>query len=94
MFDRLFTLNGQLDLFMEFGMNEPLETESFREAFYDAFAMFEDAARQIGGYADVENSVRLICHDVDPATYQADALISWMAGPSPAMTSIILHRYA
>ena len=47
--------------------------------------MFMGASTDVGGDASVENAVRAVGHDVDPAAGHS-RLTAWVAGSSPAMT--------
>ena len=60
-------MNGVLDILKIFGMDEAVNAVSFGELRADAFTVLEDAARQVGGDADVKHAVRRAGEDVDPA---------------------------
>jgi hypothetical protein len=56
------------DIFMPFGINEPLKPILPREAVRHSLAMFPHSAVEAAGHADIERSVRSVCHHVNPPT--------------------------
>jgi hypothetical protein len=67
MFDGFFSLNREADIVVLFVIDEPFETVRFRKSLYGTFAMFEDAADEVVGDADVKDAVALIGKDVNTA---------------------------
>ena len=65
--ESLLAMNGVLDVLEPFRMDEAVNAVSFGEPGGDAFTVLEDAARQVGGDADVKRAVRRAGEDVDPA---------------------------
>jgi hypothetical protein len=65
----LLAMNSVLNVLEPFGVDEAVNAVSFSELRADAFTVLEDAARQVGGDADVKRAVRRAGEDVDPAGY-------------------------
>ena len=81
----IFALDGIGYGFVTFHIDEALQAISLCESGYEPFPMFIGAPSDVGGDARIENAVRAVGHDVDPAARHL-RVTAWMAGSSPAMT--------
>ena len=73
MLDVFFALDRVGDALVKLHVDEALEAVALGEAGDEAFAVFVGAACDVGGDAGVENAVRAVGHDVDPAAGHARA---------------------
>src|SRR4051812_3460377 len=85
---------------MRFGIDEDLESIAFGEARHETCAVLDHAPLEIAGHADIDRTLRPVCHDVDPAALRAHRCLTspfsrlaalapvMMAGSSPAMTGM------
>ena len=67
-FDVVLALNGIADIVEPFEVDQPLQCISFGETCDESRAVFVDAANEIAGDADIQNAVRTIGQNVNPAT--------------------------
>jgi hypothetical protein len=86
MLDVRFALNGVGDALAKLHVDESLEPIPLGESRRQPFAMLVGASTDVGGDASLENAVRAVGHDVNPAARHS-RVIAWMAGSSPAMTA-------
>src|ERR1700733_12952941 len=85
MLDVRLALNGIGDSLVKLRVDESLEPVPLGESRHECFTMFIGASTDVRGDAGVENAVRAVGYDVDPAAGHS-RLTAWMAGSSPAMT--------
>ncbi len=69
MLNILLTLNSLSHFLMTFGEDQPFQPVSLAKTVNQSFAMFPYAACKITGDADIQRTVRSICHDVNPAIF-------------------------
>jgi hypothetical protein len=86
MLDVRLALNGVSDALVKLHVDESLEPVPLCESRHECFTMFIGAACDVGRHAGVENAIRAVGHDVDPAAGHS-RVNAWMAGSSPAMTN-------
>ena len=67
MLDVFLALDRGANVLEEFYVHEEFQSVALGEALGQALAMFPGAAGNVGGDAGVEDSVRAVGHDVDPA---------------------------
>ena len=83
MLDVRLALNGIGDSLVEFHVDEAFQAVSLGESRRQPFAMFVGAAADVGGDASVENAVRAVGHDVDPATGHSHSPRGWPGQARP-----------
>ena len=76
MFEVFLTLDGIADVFVSLGIDQPIQSLSFREAFRDTFAVFPNSPRKIVGHAHIKRAVRSVRHDVNPSTWHGHIVTS------------------
>src|ERR1700688_2475159 len=88
-----FALDGAANVIVSLDIDQTLEAVSLREPIEQTLPVLPDTSGKIAGDTDVERAVGTVGQDVDPATaHGVEAFVvladTWMAGSSPAMTSI------
>jgi hypothetical protein len=73
-FNVVLALNGVADIVELLEIDQPLQSISFGETWDESRAVFVDAANEIACHADIQNTVRTIGQNVNPATCHAGIL--------------------